>query len=143
MLIIVIGDTGVGKSTIVYSIRQQLPGLQLLSNDVVRRSLKNLDFSLQGKLLIAREVRRIHKSNPSSVFIGEFVPSTPEVIETLSPDYIIYVERNSYSTYQTIEEVISIPKSYDLKIEFNTPRHYIFKKVKKAIMNYIRAKNNT
>jgi hypothetical protein len=122
--VLVMGLPGSDRKTVSKNLNELIPNSTLLKSLTVRKELKDLDFSYDGRMRQTYRILNIARQKKEEVVIIDMACPYPEMIEVLNPDVVIWASKNKNCKYiETLEQFVP-PKLYDVKCDKITSSTY-------------------
>lgn len=108
MKILVTGRNASGKS---YFCKQFLKHVSAayFNNDDVRRQTGNSDFSMNGRLLAAQNMRRLIDQSAAEIKLVDMICPTKELRAVIAPDIIVFIDSDKPSKYPDTDAIYEKP----------------------------------
>ena len=118
MLILVTARSQQGKT---YFCRQFLKHVSAayFNNDDVRKQTANHDFSMNGRLLAAQNMRQLINQSFAEIKIVDMICPTPELRAIISPDVIVFIDSDKPSKYPDTDALYVRPTKDEAKYFFS------------------------
>lgn len=89
------------------------------NNDLIRNLTKNQDFSMEGRILAAKNMRKAVDESSAVVKLVDMIYPTKELREIISPDVIVYIKSDSASKYSDTDSLYQEPSPSEAKYFFS------------------------
>lgn len=116
--ILVTGRNFSGKS---YFCKQLLKSVNAayFNNDDVRKQTANYSFDMNGRLLAAKNMRRLIDQSFAKIKLVDMICPTPELRSIIAPDVIIFIESDKPSKYPDTDALYIPPTKDEAKHFFS------------------------
>ena len=118
MIILITSRSGQGKS---YFCRQFLKQLSAdyFNNDLVRSQTANQDFSMEGRLLAVKNMRRLVEQSSAEIKLVDMICPTKELRAVLKPDIIVFIDSDKPSKYPDTDAIYEKPSMLEAPYFFS------------------------
>ena len=118
MIILVTGKSGAGKTYFCKRFLEQRYAAHF-NNDYIRNLTKNQDFSMEGRILAAKNMRKAIDESDARVKLVDMICPTKELREIISPDTIVYIKTDCPSKYSDTDALYQEPSIEEAKYFFS------------------------
>lgn len=108
MTILVTGRNSVGKSFFCKQFLKHVSAAYF-NNDDVRRQTGNNDFSMNGRILAAQNMRKLADQSFAEIKLIDMICPTPELRKILAPDVIVFIDSDRPSKYPDTDAIYIRP----------------------------------
>ncbi len=118
MVILVTARPQQGKS---YFCRQFLKHISAayFNNDDVRHQTGNSDFSMEGRLLAAQNMRRLIDQSAAEIKLVDMICPTKELRAVIAPDVMVFIDSDKPSKYPDTDALYEKPSFLEAKYFFS------------------------
>ena len=117
MIILIMGLSGTGKTTMADSISKRLSPSSRLNADTVRREYNDWDFSEEGRERQAKRLRRrVDALDKSFYNLVDFIAPTERTRSIFGADYTIWMDTYSSSKYRDTDELFTAPSKFNVRV---------------------------
>lgn len=116
--LLVTGISGAGKSYFCKRFLEQCDA-EHLNNDYIRKLTNNQDFSMQGRILAAKNMREQVEKSDARIKLVDMICPTKELRRIISPDAIVYIKSDCPSKYSDTDALYEEPSSDEAKYFFS------------------------
>jgi adenosyl cobinamide kinase/adenosyl cobinamide phosphate guanylyltransferase len=118
MIILVTGKNGSGKSYFCKRFLQECYAAHF-NNDYIRNLTNNQDFSMEGRILAAKNMRKAVDESNAVVKLVDMICPTKELREIIAPDVIVYIKSNTASKHSDTDSLYQEPTPDEAKYFFS------------------------
>jgi len=116
--LLITGISGAGKTYFCKRFLEQCYAAHF-NNDYIRKLTNNQDFSMEGRILAAKNMREhVEKSNARIKLVDMICP-TKELRQIICPDVIVYIKSDSASKYSDTDSLYQEPTADETKYFFS------------------------
>lgn len=108
MTILVTGRNSSGKSFFCKQFLKHVSAAYF-NNDDVRRQTGNDDFSMNGRILAAQNMRKLADQSFAEIKLIDMICPTPELRSIISPDIIVFIDSDKPSKYPDTDAIYIRP----------------------------------
>mgnify|MGYP003553860906 FL=1 len=108
MTILVTGRNSVGKSFFCKQFLKHVSAAYF-NNDDVRRQTGNSDFSMEGRLLAAQNMRQLINQSLAEIKLVDMICPTKELRAVICPDVIVFIDSDKPSKYPDTDSLYEKP----------------------------------
>ena len=118
MTILVTSRSGQGKT---YFCRQFLKHISAayFNNDDVRRQTGNSDFSMNGRLLAAQNMRQLIDQSFAEIKLVDMICPTKELRAVIAPDVMVFIDSDKPSKYPDTDALYEKPSCNEAEYFFS------------------------
>lgn len=118
MIILITGISSAGKSYFCKRFLEQCDA-EHLNNDCIRKLTNNQDFSMEGRILAAKNMRKAVEKCDCEIILVDMICPTKELRRIISPDAIVYIKSDCPSKYSDTDALYEEPSSDEAKYFFS------------------------
>lgn len=118
MIFLITGRSGAGKSYFCKKFLEQCRAAHF-NNDVIRNLTKNQDFSMEGRILAAKNMRKAVDESDARVKLVDLICPTKELRKIISPDVIVYIKTDCASKYSDTDALYEEPSIEEARYFFS------------------------
>lgn len=137
MTLLVTAPSNSGKSTFCSRLLCHL-NAEYFNNDLIREKTNNWDFSLDGRLLAAQNMRKFLDRSSAEIKLVDMICPTRELRKIIRPDIIVFIDSNLPTKYEDTAAIYKIPTRGECRALFVAKfnRH---QETVDRLMNYLAA----
>jgi len=118
MTLLITGKSGAGKSYFCKRFLEQCYAAHF-NNDYIRKITNNQDFSMEGRILAAKNMRKAVDESDAVVKLVDMICPTKELREIIAPDVIVYIKSDAASKYSDTDSLYQEPSSDEARYFFS------------------------
>ena len=122
------GLPGAGKTTLALNLIRELHkmgrSVEWLNADDVRKQYNDWDFSTEGRLRQSKRMRDLADKSTAEFVIADFVAPLPEMRDTYSADYTIWVDTIKEGRFEDTNRAFVEPASCNIKVRTQNAEHW-------------------
>jgi adenylylsulfate kinase len=122
------GLPGAGKTTLalnlIRSLHTQGRSVEWLNADDVRKQYNDWDFSTEGRLRQSQRMRELADQSSAEFVIADFIAPLPEMRETYSADYIIWVDTIKEGRFEDTNKLFVNPIDCNIKVRTQNAEYW-------------------
>lgn len=126
--ILIMGLPGAGKTTLALNLIKALHTsgrtVEWLNADDVRKQYNDWDFSNEGRLRQSQRMRELADQSSAEFVIADFVAPLPEMRETYSADYIIWVDTIKEGRFEDTNKLFVKPDDCNIKVRTQNAEYW-------------------
>lgn len=119
MKILVTARSSVGKSYFCNKLLQVIDA-DYFNNDQIRSQTKNHDFSPNGRLLAAQNMRQATDQSAAKIKLIDMICPTPELRSIIAPDVIVFIDSDEPSKYPDTDALYVKPTKNEAPLFFSS-----------------------
>ncbi len=112
------GLSGSGKTYLAEKLQKEL-NCAWFNADEIRKMANDWDFSIEGRTRQSNRMRNLadFESINNRICICDFICPTKETRKLFQPDFLIWMNSVSKSSYHDTDNIFQAPKKFDYKID--------------------------
>ena len=118
MIILVTARSKMGKSYFCQQLLKKV-NAAYFNNDDLRRQTNNWDFSMEGRILAAQNMRTAINQSFTEIKLVDMICPTPELRSIISPDVIVFIDSDKPSQYPDTDALYIKPTMREAKYFFS------------------------
>lgn len=118
MIFLITGRSNAGKSYFCKRFLEQCRAAHF-NNDYIRSITKNHDFSMEGRILAAKNMKAMIDSTDAEIVLVDMICPTKELREIIRPDVIVYIKSECPSNYPDTDAIYQEPSCEEAKYFFS------------------------
>lgn len=133
MVILVTARPQQGKSYFCKQFLKHLPAAYF-NNDDVRRQTGNVNFSMDGRILAAKNMRQLIDQSCAEIKIVDMICPTKELRAIIKPDIIVFIDSDKPSKYPDTDAIYEKPVQSEARYLFSCQTRQSDKLVGRLVM---------